>query len=142
MRVTQQGFTFLKLLFVVAIVGILASMVIPAYCDYIGKAKTTEAIVSLAKVKKYIAEQETINQPLDELVDASFIESVSWHPKHASLLIALSSNITLFNKKDGKYLVFTLKKEDEKITWQCYNQHLLIIDNAVSNLDLPVSCRS
>ncbi len=44
MKKTQQGFTLIELMIVVAIVGILASIAIPAYQDYITKAKFSEAL--------------------------------------------------------------------------------------------------
>ncbi len=51
----QQGFTFIELMVVVAIIGILAAVAIPAYQDYIVKAKLAEAAELVGPVKKAIA---------------------------------------------------------------------------------------
>src|SRR5437870_1299317 len=55
MRRIQQGFTLIELMIVVAIVGILAAIAIPAYQDYTVRAKVTEGL-SLANSAKILIE--------------------------------------------------------------------------------------
>jgi type IV pilus assembly protein PilA len=55
MRKIQQGFTLIELMIVVAIVGILAAIAIPAYQDYTVRAKVTEGL-SLANSAKILVE--------------------------------------------------------------------------------------
>jgi type IV pilus assembly protein PilA len=55
-RKTQQGFTLIELMIVVAIIGILASIAIPAYQDYMTRAKWAKAIASTAAMKLAISE--------------------------------------------------------------------------------------
>jgi type IV pilus assembly protein PilA len=56
MKRLQQGFTLIELMIVVAIVGILAAIALPAYQDYIIRSKLSEAEAALASCKTSVAE--------------------------------------------------------------------------------------
>jgi type IV pilus assembly protein PilA len=56
MKHIQKGFTLIELMIVVAIIGILAAVAIPAYQDYTAKAQSSEAFVLLDGLKTPIAE--------------------------------------------------------------------------------------
>ncbi|MGQ0653717.1 MAG: pilin [Betaproteobacteria bacterium] len=52
----QAGFTLIELMIVVAIVGILASVAMPQFRDYVARAKITEALVQLTNCRNIIQE--------------------------------------------------------------------------------------
>ena len=56
MRHLQKGFTLIELMIVVAIIGILAAVAIPAYQDYIARAQVSEAVSLLSSGKTPLAE--------------------------------------------------------------------------------------
>ena len=51
MQKVQQGFTLIELMIVVAIIGILASVALPAYQTYTNKAKFSEVVLATSNVK-------------------------------------------------------------------------------------------
>ncbi len=56
MKALQKGFTLIELMIVVAIIGILAAVALPAYQDYTARAKMSEAILAASACRTSVTE--------------------------------------------------------------------------------------
>ena len=74
MKRVQQGFTLIELMIVVAIIGILAAIALPAYQDYTVRAKVSELMLAASGMKTDIAEWYQTKGH-----DASEQFSFDWH---------------------------------------------------------------
>jgi type IV pilus assembly protein PilA len=82
MKKTQQGFTLIELMIVVAIIGILAAIAIPAYQDYTVRAQVTEGLNLASDMKAAVGE--------------SFANDGVWPADNAA--------IGVVEQKQGKYV--------------------------------------
>jgi type IV pilus assembly protein PilA len=90
MKKAQAGFTLIELMIVIAIVGILAAVALPAYQDYTVRAKISEAIATLGEAKTSVTEYYVTNNqtfPTTNLqagvrgnIGTRILQSVRWTP--------------------------------------------------------------
>ncbi|HAU05335.1 MAG TPA: prepilin-type cleavage/methylation domain-containing protein [Pseudoalteromonas shioyasakiensis] len=68
----QQGFTLIELMIVVAIIGILAAVALPAYQDYTARAKGTELMLAASTARTCASEKAQVGQSPDDC-DTGFV---------------------------------------------------------------------
>ena len=85
-RRAQAGFTLIELMIVVAIIGILAAVALPAYQDYTVRAKTSEVILAASSAKNGVAEYVNLYGVLPptasftpESQQSKYVTSVGWN---------------------------------------------------------------
>lgn len=141
---TQKGFTLIELMIVVAIIGILAAIAIPAYTDYTARAKITEAVGALASAKTSVSEYYTSMGKMPADADAagintapagSYVKAVTYNRTSdtVSKIIAEIQNVN--STANEKKFQLTGTGSDAGVTWVC----------STINLDqkyLPANCRS
>ncbi|HEZ9005099.1 TPA: pilin, partial [Neisseria gonorrhoeae] len=128
MNTLQKGFTLIELMIVIAIVGILAAVALPAYQDYTARAQVSEAIL-LAEGQKSAVTEYYLNNgtwPKDNTsagvasppsnIKGKYVESVTVENGVVTAQMA-SSNV---NKEiQGKKLSLWAKREDGSVKWFC-----------------------
>jgi type IV pilus assembly protein PilA len=91
MKRVQQGFTLIELMIVVAIIGILAAVALPAYQDYTVRAKVSEVVLAASGGKTSIAEFFQTNGRMPSTTASAAINN-QVSPLVSSVVYASSSN--------------------------------------------------
>ncbi|HGP7607992.1 TPA: pilin, partial [Neisseria gonorrhoeae] len=127
MNTLQKGFTLIELMIVIAIVGILAAVALPAYQDYTARAQVSEAIL-LAEGQKSAVTEYYLNHgkwPKDN-GDAGVASSSSIKGKYVESVTVANGVVTATMKSDGvnkeikgKKLSLWAKRQDGSVKWFC-----------------------
>ena len=141
----QKGFTLIELMIVVAIIGILAAVALPAYQDYTIRAKVTESLTQAAAAKTAVAETASSLGGLANVTAANsgyaFTTSTAANAYVASVTIANGGAITVVTKNTGAaaqpafVMTPTQASVNDQIQWTC------TMSAGVAK-HLPASCRA
>ncbi|HGO9170967.1 TPA: pilin [Neisseria meningitidis] len=127
MNTLQKGFTLIELMIVIAIVGILAAVALPAYQDYTARAQVSEAIL-LAEGQKSAVTEYYLNHGKwpDGNSDAGVATSSEIKGKYVEKVEVAKGVITAtmlstgVNKEiQGKKLSLWAKRQDGSVKWFC-----------------------
>jgi len=134
----QKGFTLIELMIVVAIIGILAAVALPAYQDYTVRAKVTEVMLAASSVKNAVAESAQVNSGMPTAISvqtqsSKYVSGVSFAGSGTTGVITASAQGE--TKIDGKTITLTGEYDAStgQVTWTC--------GGSIENKYRPASCK-
>lgn len=143
MKRVQQGFTLIELMIVVAIVGILAAIALPAYQDYMVRSKVSEILARGAEVKTSVAEFFGTKGHWPATIASAGVVSTGVHYVKSANGVTLGTNAFTLTSSTGdlpsaaanKTITFTVvSSTNGQLVWKCAGA-------TMPTKYLPASCR-
>ncbi|WP_187360049.1 pilin [Chitinolyticbacter meiyuanensis] len=120
----QRGFTLIELMIVVAIIGILAALAIPAYQSYTARAQATEAVQLFDGLKSRIltsyGESGDLSIPSGALTSGQFVDTIDNTAQPNEYVATFKTNTAGMLQGRKLKVVFNTTS----LTWQCMNVDL------------------
>ncbi|HFC8297349.1 TPA: pilin [Neisseria meningitidis] len=147
MKAIQKGFTLIELMIVIAIVGILAAVALPAYQDYTARAQMSEALTLAEGQKSAVVEYYSDNGTFPNSntsagiaasneIKGKYVASVKVEGNASVASITATMNSSNVNKDiKGQTLVLVGKQNSGSFSWECKK-------SSVDEKFLPSTCRT
>ena len=142
MKAIQKGFTLIELMIVIAIIGILAVVALPAYQDYTARAQVSEALTLAEGQKSAVTEYRsdrgawpTTNTEagVASSISGKYVASVKVGAN--GIITATMKTADVNNDIKGKTLILTPTDQNGSFTWTC-------TDGDIEPKFRPSTCRS
>ena len=141
-RTMQKGFTLIELMIVVAIIGILAAVALPAYQDYTVRAKTSEVVLAASGGKTAVSEAyQTLGHMPANISSAGFDTQTSPYVSSVDYTRTSATQATIravASVKEGKISGNSVTLDGSAdsvgvVTWIC--------SGSINKKYLPANCR-